>query len=354
MRSLKRALSVACAAALAVPVGAVPALAEEISETPSSAAYFNQAGSPKTDTPQTIPNAASSVDGVGPGNLGVSAVSGREDKVSFLYFSLSTVPFDAVISRAVLTVPLAPADNANVRVEAAPEKVAACAIEGSGFSTEDGDTLDVAPARKCDVFAAVGAAEGEAAYTFDITGLAVQWLEVNDGVALTRDPNKTDSFQVVFTPDATLTLEYTAPSSGAEIPDATTDVPTVDVVVPTDTGSSFDSGFGSADVPSFDTGTSSVAAPLTPGDLPAAPAPQTAGDEPVVAQRAAVDVPTEVLSPEPRFWLAALLLLGALVFLGLVLGDGRSVVATGARPTRLSRALASGRATGTLLAPTSR
>lgn len=361
MRTLKRAFAVACASSLAVPLWASPAGAETLSETASSVAYFSSTGLRAPDSsPNPFPNliSDSDVDGVGAGNLGVAADGGQESKVSFVYFSLSSLPFDATITRAVMTVPLAPEDGANRRVNAAPKNVRACAPDDTGFGGQDGQPIEGredptgnglgyqgAPARLCDQFQ-VTATDGGDAYVFDLSALAATWTTANDGVALTRTADSDPSFQVVFTPGATLALEYTAPLE-EELP---LPEPTVDIapVTPVDSGTSFDAGSfgGTSDVPALDTGV--VAAPLTGGALPGAPAPETAEQPAVAAQRASLGGPVEVLSPTPVFWLAALLLAGGLVFLSLVLGDNRAVAAAASRPTRLSRALSGGGASALL------
>jgi hypothetical protein len=349
VRTLKRAVAVSCAAALAVPLWAVPASAETVTEAPGSAAYFNAAGTSQPEqSPIKPPNPIASVDGVAPGNLGVAARAGAEDKVSFLFFSLSTVPVDATITRAVLTVPLAPADNGNVRMSAAPEKVVACAPQGSAFTDEDGEALVSAPERKCDIFKASGAAAGDAAYTFDITALAASWLTSNEGVALTRDPARQDTFQVVFTRDATLAVEFTAPPAidtdtgsglGGSASTADSFPTTTDSGTASFDAGGFDSGSFSAEIPG--SSLSAATAPLDGGALPAGPEPQAVTDQPAVAAApAAAGGPIELLSPTPAFWLAVLFLAGMLGFLGLVMGD-RTAPATGvdSRPSRLTRAL---------------
>ena len=346
MNRLTRAFAVVVAAGLVVPVWASPALAESANDVPAAAAYFNSAGVAQPEqSPSKPPNPIASVDGVAPGNLGVAAQGTREDKTSFLYFSLSTVPIDASITSATLTVPLAPADNANVRLNATPDKVLACAIEGSAFTNDDdGEALSRAPERKCEVAQSPGTGD-DTAYVFDVTAHVSDWLATtNDGLALRNDPLKSDSFQVVFTKEATLAVEYTAVST-TDTTTTTTDLgatssfPTTTDTGTTSTGTTgFDSGSVTAEIPtsSFDTAT---AAPLT-GALPAAPAPETAGAEPVIADRVAASGPIEVLSPTPAFWIALLLLAGVLGFLGLVMGD-RTAPLTGAnsRPSRLTRAL---------------
>lgn len=353
---LIRATAVVGAAALAVPLWAIPAQAQSRSatETASSVAYFSSTGISKpveqlpSNPPQLISDSAA--DGVGPGNLGVAATAGRESKVSFVYFSLSDMPFGSKISKAVLTMKLAPEDSANRRANAAPKNVRACMPGDSGFGGQDGNNMEnEAPERKCDAFQAAATATPDGtAYVFDVSGLAAAWDEMNDGVALTRTADSDAGFQVVFTPDAVLTYEFTPPpddlDSSFDTGSTTTDV---------DSGfgdggagggfdpGGFDAGSGSAD---FGGGFDAVASPLVGADLPAGPLPETAVEEPAVAAqtRAAPAAVLEQMRPTAGFWLAALLLAGGLALVSLVMGDPRTPAAAGAsRPSRLSQALSS-------------
>lgn len=350
MNRLSRAAAALVAAGLVVPVWAVPAHADTASETASSAAYFNRAGvSQPPGVPQAPPNLITEVDGVAPGNLAVGAQGGQPDKVSFLYFGLSELPAGATISKAVLKVPLVPADNANVSYGVDPALVSACKIKGSGFSSEDGTDLGLAPERDCPGFAVAATKEGES-FVFDITGLATSWAEVNDGLALTHPPGGNGTFQVVFSREAVLDVEFTAPAStDTTTPVADTGAVTVDAGLGGSASSGSLGGFsgGTSDLGSGSAslgggfGSGSVAAPLTGAPLPDAgvPAPATADAEPVLAapvssNRAGVDS-----SPTAGFWIAALLLAGALAFLSLVLGDPRTTVTVAAGPTRLDQAL---------------
>lgn len=352
-----RAVAAFAAAALSVPLWAAPAHAETGSEGPSSAAYFYSAGISKPDpAPAAPPNLTAQADGVAPGNLAVASQAGREDKVSFLFFSLSNLDPDAVITKAVLTVPTVPTSNANVTVNATPEKVAACKIIGSGFSEEDGESLDLAPERACGEFSAVGTAGDGGAYVFDITGLAATWGELNDGLALTRNPAGTDNFQVVFSRDAKLDYEFT-PGAGEDA-----SLTGGDTATSTDTGTTaFDAGdSGSAPIGGFDAGSGgggasfdsgggfgAVDSPVVGGELPAGPAPETAGatgDEPVLAvQSASSSGGIEMLTPTAAFWVGVLALAALLAFLSLIMGDPRTPAAAAAtsRPSRLTQALQS-------------
>jgi hypothetical protein len=356
VKRVSRALAAVVAAGLAVPLWTAPASAQAqaATETASSVGYFFSGGAFQPEgAPQAPPNLLSDrgLDFVAANNLGVAAVGGQEDKVSFAFFSLSTLPFDAVITKATMTVKLAPDSNDNRRINPSPDNVRACAPGDTGFGGEDGQSLSQkAPARKCDVFTANALPSSTPEqYVFDVSALAANWMSVNDGVALTKREDSAANFQVVFTPDVQLDVEFTAPPPEAEA------APADDVSV--DLG-------GVTSSPSFDSGTPSfgggggggstslgggfggaVAAPLTGAQLGGAPAPETAVDAPAVAAqtRAAPAAASESLTPTAGFWLAGLLLAGGLAFLSLVMGDPRTAAPAGsARPSRLSQALSSG------------
>lgn len=367
MNRLSRAVAALIAAGLAVPLWAVPAQAQAqpTTETASSVAYFSSTGISKpveqlpSNPPQLISD--SQVDGVGPGNLGVAASANQESKASFVFFSLTDVPFGSTITSAVLTMKLAPEDNANRRTSAAPKNVRACMPGDTGFGGQDGNSLqNEAPARMCDAFAAAATASPDGtAYVFDVSGLAATWPDLNDGIALTRTADSDANFQVVFTPDATLTYEFVPPADELETTVDDTGSTTTDLGTVTDSGTTSSGGFsgGSASTGSFGGGfDSAVAAPLTGAALPSAPSPETAGETPAVAveTRAAPVAVTTSSSPTVGFWLAGLALAAALAFLSLVMGDPRTPASSATTtPSRLSQALSSGRGGSTLLGPRS-
>lgn len=340
-----RASAVAVAAALAVPLWAVPsASAAEATETASNGAYFYSAGIAKPDeSPAQPPNVTGDrADGVSAGNLAVASQGGgQEDKVSFLGFALSEVPLDATIDKAVLTVPLVPNSPPNdVTVGAAPELVRVCQAGDSGFYGEDGTSLALAPERLCDQFSSEPgklSADGKA-YVFDITGLAATWLTVNDGLALTVGDGVTQPFQVVFAPStqASLAVSYT---SLAPLPDTPVDTG-VDTSVPTAGGFGADAG---GSLPSFDTGGfGSAEAPTVDTALPEpAPAAQAAPEPAVAGPIRNVSALTEPpLTPSTSFWLGLLALAALAALLSLIMGDARvATSATAAGQSRLSKAL---------------
>ena len=351
-----RASAVLAASVLAVPLWAVPsAVAAETSEPAAYGAYFSATGIDKPDAaPAAPPNVISdSGDGVGKGNLAVASKGGAdEDKVSFLFFTLTDVPLDATVDKAVLTVPLVPdAPPTDVSAGASPELVRVCKSGAEGFFGEDGTAIALAPSRLCEEFASEpGTANADGtAYEFDVTGLAAQWLTANDGLALTVADGAAQPFQVVFAPadQATLAVTYSGGSS-ALAPELPADTFEDSGEVPLAGGFGFEDGGTS--LPSFDTGGfGTVSAPLVDTPLPDAAAPEPTAPEPVLAGGAARPVAALTPAsgvPSPGFWAGLALLAGVGVLLSLVLGDSRVAVPAGAGSTsRLSQAL-SGRSTG--------
>jgi len=354
-----KASAVAASAALAVPLWAVPAAwAASASEPASIGAYFYAPGIDKPEqAPAAPPNVTgAATDGVAPEHLGVGARANQTDKMSFLFFDLATVPLDATISKATVTVPLAEPSppltdprQANVQRNPAPEKVRVCAAGPEGFNGEDGQSFASAPTMDCESFTAPAVATADKkAYTFDITALASTWLvDANNGLALVPAEGAGD-FQVVFLPmdQSKITAEFTA----AAVEEFPADFGT-DVSVTPDLGSGFtgdsgpvDSGFsGGGDIPVDDGGFGSVEAPSidtalpeTEGAAEVAPEPDVAGATQVRNVAAAGDVP---LTPTPVFWLGLLALAGMLGLMSLIMGDSRIPAQAAGSQTRLSRAL---------------
>ena len=355
MSKVLRASSMVVAAALSVPLWAVPsAFAEEASENATNGAYFYSAGIAKPDAaPAAPPNiTAERADGVAAGNLAVASQGGgSEDKVSFLGFDLASVPLDATIDKAVLTVPLVEASPPdNIVANALPELVRACAAGDSGFFGEDGTSLTLAPERLCDQFSSEPAtlsADGKA-FVFDITGLAATWLTANDGVALTVGDGVTQPFQVVFAPstEASLALSFTALAPLEELPVDTGTTSEVPLAGGFDTGGSLPTfetgGFGTVDAPVVDT--------ALPEPVPVAQAaPQPAVAAPITNASAMTEAP---LTPSTSFWVGLLALVGIAALLSLILGDTRVTPATAATSqSRLSKALQSRQAPSAVRGP---
>jgi hypothetical protein len=345
-----RASAVIVAAAVAVPLWAVPAFAAAAKEPAAIGAYFYRQGVTTqnqglpAEPPAAVPNVtADYADGVSAGNLAVSAQGGQEDKVSFLSFALASVPLDATIDSAVLSVPLVPsAPPEDIAFNEAPGLVRVCKAGDSGFFGEDGTSILLAPERLCADYASEPgklSADGKA-YLFDITGLAATWLDANDGLALTvAEGAESTPFQVVFAPATQATLAYTYTSATA---DEVVSTPVLET--PLDSGTpALDSGFSGGALPEVGSGFGSVESPVVDTALPEpqtmaapAPAPAVAGT-PTRPVAAMAEAP---LTPAPSFWLGLLALVGVLGLLSLILGDNR-VQAPGAATSqsRLSKAL---------------
>lgn len=352
MRALARAVVLTCAVAVAVPAWGLPASAETGSETASSGAYFWR-GTPRRpdQLPANPPPVQGNADGVEPGKLAVAAEANQDDKVSFLFFSLSTLPAGATITRATLTVPLA-SGTANTSYGEDPAKVWACPAGPEGFGGEDAGALEDAPARLCDTANSPGKASPDgAAYVFDVTPIAAGWTTANDGLALAPAPDaRTAPFQVVFdsADKAVLAYEFTppaadagaAPTSGTDTAAGSSSSP----ALPADpVGGSTLGGAATTALPPTDLGTAAAPA-VAPVDAPVAAAAAPAGTVPAPAvagaRRAAAVGPAGVLRPTPQFWLAALGLGAALVVLSLALGAAPAASPAASAPTLLSRALA--------------
>ncbi len=348
MNKVRRASAVIAAAGLTVPLWAVPALAESASESASAGAYFYSMGIDKPEqSPAGVPNVTgNNTDGVAPEHLAVAVrAPGQVDKQSFLAFDLASVPFDATITRAVVTVPLAENGNGNMQMSPTPARVRACAAGDEGFNGEDAANLAGSPSVLCDEFEVLAKESADKkSYEFDISALAASWLTAaNNGMALT--PVTTGGpFQVVFKPfaESTIAVEYSAPSE-----EVVTDVVTADVPLTPEAGTGFsgdtgafdsgfsggtDSGFGSTDAPIVDT---ALPAPQTM-EAPAAPAPAVAQPTAINNVASTGDVP---LTPVPSFWLGLLGMAGVLALLGLIMGDPRVASPAAASQSRLSRAL---------------
>jgi hypothetical protein len=264
--------------------------------------------------------------------------------MSFLSFDLASVPFDATITKAVVSVPLAENADGNMQMSPGPEKVRACMAGDEGFNGEDGANLSGAPSALCDKFAVVAKESADKkSYEFDVSTLAASWLtDANNGMALT--PAATGApFQVVFKPfaQAKIALTYTAPVEEV----------VTEVVAPATSVTAPDAGVGfSGDTGSFDAGLpvpetggfGAVEAPVVDTALPE-PAPQTMdAPAPALAPTAvrpvaqAADVP---LTPTPAFWLGLLGVGALLALLSLILGDSRVPAPAATSATRLSKAL---------------
>lgn len=339
MSKVLRLIGAVALATATVPfLGVGPASAADTTVSPSSQGYFYAEGIRKPDpVPAAPPNVTNIVvDRVGAGNLAVAAAAGKEDKVSFLLFDLLDVVPGSTVTKAQLTLPLVPNDENNASFGQAPEKVRACMAGDEGFNGDDGNAIQDAPARKCDVFSAPAKASADAkSYVIDLTKLAQMWVDsANDGVALTAaEGAATTPFQVVFAGGDKIKLAVTYTAA----PDSILP-PVAPPVTTPDLGAGFSGGVAPA--PSVDSGFGSVGSPALP--VAPAPAPGVAPAAAPAPVAAAAPIRSIALStsarPTNQFWLGGLLLVAVLALLSLIMGDTR-VAAAGSKPSRLARAL---------------
>lgn len=343
---MSRAVRLVCATALAcasVPLlGAGPAYADAAVLVPTNSAYFYAAGIDKPDaSPQAPPNVTASADGVSAGNLAVAAKGGSEDKVSFLYFDLFSLPDGVTVTKAVVSLPTVPNSPTDISYQNTAERVQACTAGPEGFSDDDGANIATsAPARLCKDFSVKGTTpDAGKTYAFDVTALANKWVEgFNDGVAFTRaDEASSSNFQVVFgkASEASLALTYSLPAVTAPVSETpVTQVPNVTAAPPASGGGS---GFTPTDG-GFSSGTPAFVPPMEPtptvGEAPA-PAVEQA---PAAVTKVAFAAPS--MRPTVGFWLAGFALVAALALLSLIFGDTRVPAAQRSR-SRLSTALSS-------------
>ena len=326
--------------AVAVACGSVPltgvgvAQADSVALAPSNSGYFYAMGIDKPEaSPADPPNlTADRADGVSPGNLGVAAQGGAEDKVSFLYFDVFNLPVGATIDKAVVTLKLVPNSPPNdISYNQAPELVAACKAGSSGFAEDDGTGMALAPERLCKDFSAAAKEGPGGTYQWDVTALAQTWMTgENDGLAFTAanaDPGT--NFQVVFDKASTAKLDVTY--TPAVVVEPVVDPPAVapgPALPPVPT-----TGFEPAPPVGTVTDPGVVAPEPTVN-----PVPSPVTSQPVTNVAAPVALEGS-LRPTTAFWLGSLGLLVALAAASLVLGDASPAATTRRRRSRLSHAL---------------
>lgn len=352
----KRAWGVALGGSVLVLVGLqAPAQAaggEGAAEaTPTYVAYYFRGGEDGGDTLPTgaipvKPGGNDALDGVPDDEAAVSVVApGQPDKETFLLYDL-TLPEGAEVTQATLTLPLSESDGAR-QVNPGPGLVKAVKAGPEGFADTHAARWESRPSTDPEGFSAEGElSEDGTKYTFDLTGLAQEWTEVNDGVALVP-ADTTTPFQVVFGPrdSMLLTVAYTEKASEDVAVDDTlpTDEPLTAETFTEETFStgagdsgSGDGGFGFEDtgaLPALES--AGEAASAQSPDLLLDTSPEVAETETVVA--AGTQGFQEFLEPTRGLLAAGVAVALLLAFLSLILGDPR--VATPAPAARSGRVL---------------
>ena len=290
--------------------------------------------------PSTVPATA----------LGVGAAAGDADKVAAIGLVLEA-GIDPLVDSLVLTLKESSANGSNLNSSSA--KIIACPITSFWAGVKDGDWVN---RPTCDDSQAVpGARAADGTWTFDLTLLAMQWVDPTsgldqNGVLLTEAVDAPMSFQVSFddisTGRVTTAFSATPGLSDEELGFSDEELTTfeeepaleetfVDEPVAEDFGSAFvDDGstFESSDL---------ATAPLTTS-APATAAPDAGGP---VAATSAVARPAGAIGlfgavPIGVLLVLLLVLVGTALLLGVVLGPIAAPAPAVVRSGGVSRALA--------------
>lgn len=342
---------VVLALAVGIPTGVLGQTGDDVTDSATSSAilsqdgWWNRAQGPQEPEPEsplrpviggTVP-APSTVPADG---LGVGAVLGEADKVAAVGFVLDA-PLDAFVDRLTLTMKESTAANANANVAAAA--IVACPITDFWASAKNGDFVN---RPGCDDGQSVpGTRSADGTWTFDLATMAAAWLDgtlSQNGVLLKESVEPPVSFQVSFgdLSTGTVVLDFSASGGGFS---ASSDFfddsflsedPADSSITVDESPSTFDSSSN------FDAGDSAItAAPTAPvATTPAPPAPR-----PLTPVSEVAPVPAAQLFG--NLSVAALLFLvvllaGAALFLGLVLGPLAVPTPVTVRRGGVSRALA--------------
>lgn len=337
-----------------VPTAVLGQTGDDVTDSGTSSAILSQDGwwnraqgrqEPEPETPirpvigGTVP-APSTVPADG---LGVGSVLGEADKVAAIGFVLDA-PLDAFVDRLVLTVKESTAANANAN--AAGAVIVACPITDFWASAKNGDFVN---RPGCDEGQSVpGSRAADGSWTFDLVSLGAAWLDgtlSQNGVLLKEAVEPPVSFQVSFGDLTTQTVQLDFAASGGGF-SASSDFfdDSFLTETPADTGT--DDGFALENSPStfdagssFDAGADSLTAAPTPAaTTPAAPAPRPVTPVSGVAPIAEVTLFGNL--PAAALFFLIVLIAGAALFLGLVLGPLAAPTPAAVRRGGVSRALA--------------
>lgn len=338
-----------------IPTAVLGQTGDDVTDSGTSSAILSQDGwwnraqgrqEPEPETPLrpviggTVP-APSTVPADG---LGVGAVLGEADKVAAIGFVLDA-PLDAFVDRLTLTVKESSTANANAN--AASAAIVACPITDFWASAKNGDFVN---RPGCDEGQSVpGTRAADGTWTFDLLALGAAWLDgtlSQNGVLLKEAVEPPASFQVSFGDLTTDTVQLDFSASGGGF-SASSDFFDDSFVTETPTDSGADSGFTLEESPStFDAGSSFdagaadslTAAPTPVATTPAAPAPRPVTPVSGVAPIAEVSLFGNL--PVAVVLFLIVLIAGAALFLGLVLGPLAAPTPATVRRGGVSRALA--------------
>lgn len=133
------------------------------------------------------------------GSLPVSAVTGETEKVAALEFTLAATP-GATVSSFVLS--LREADDPGANAASDTAKVAACQVTEAFWTEGEAASWQARPDFDCAQGSAAGTRGADGVWTFDLTGMASQWLAADTtqapSVVLVEQAEAQESFQVVY------------------------------------------------------------------------------------------------------------------------------------------------------------
>jgi hypothetical protein len=333
---------IALAAAVALPLAAVPSAAATLDPAVDQANWFwrDQVGG--TIDPVGVPYPGQLPDqSVPKGNLAV-AVDPRQasepkqdpNKETYLSWALFDVPLESSVAAFTVTLPVDQEAKGNVFAE--PPKLIACRPKQAWSAGDGAEPFAGKPKDDCEGAAPGTFDEKKQTYTFDLTPLAQEWVdgEANNGVAIRHALDYAKPFQVIFLPAEKVTAKMTYTPAVVASPPLTSpgDSGSVPPVVPMDTGA----GSGSGVVPGIDPGSLAGNDVPTTGQDQSLNPPVTAGAQttPVASRPFVPDT-----GPTVAFWLAVAVGVVLLGLTSLSLGDAAVPATAGRPPGGLSRAL---------------
>jgi len=347
VRTIQRIATIALAAAVALPLTAMPSAAATLDPAVDQANWFwrDQVGG--TIDPVGVPYPGQLPDrSVPKGDLAV-AVDPRQagepkqdpNKETYLSWALFDVPLKSSVTAFTVTLPLDQEARGNVFAE--PPKLIACHPKQSWSGGDGAEPFAGKPKDDCESAAAGTFDEKKQTYTFDLTSLAQVWVdgEANNGVAIRHALDYAKPFQVIFLPPEKVKAKMTYTPAAVAPPLTPGGSGSVPPVVPGDT--SADTG-GSGVVPGIDPG-SLEGNDVPTGKDPSLSGPVTAGEQTTPVAARPPFVPDT--GPTAAFWLAVAVGLVLLALTSLSLGDAAVPAAAGRAPGGLSRALAKRRRT---------
>lgn len=296
-----------------------------------------QSGEPDNPLRSNVGGSVPAPNTVPENGLGVGAAAGEPDKVAAIGILLDAPP-GATVDSLVLTLKETEANGSNINTGAA--KVVACPITDFWAGVKNGDFVNRPNCDEGQAIAGKRAADGT--WTFDLTVLAMAWVDptselTQNGVLLREAVEPPISFQTSFFDISTdkVIVDFAATGGSEEFGagEFTDDAAG-------DGAGAGSGGFDTGGAGGFDPGTTFPETPAPEAAPEPAPAPEPESAAPLPPGRPISSIGLFANVPVPAVILFALALIGAFLFLGLVLGPMASPEAATVRSGGVSRALA--------------